>query len=294
MLITLGRPFGDDAQQGLMALRQGLLIRAGDVQEGRMVRANPFWAAGAPWVGRLRRAATARPSPVESVDRPLDALMQAPVPTRSIEARWPVALTIGVALVLARALPDRIRLVPGLALYLPVMAVLASMLAVRCTGGVRRWLRVERAMVLLLCVIMTIATLGGLAGLIRAIVSNSNAIDGVYLLTSSIVLWVGNVLIFSLLYWQIDLGGPEARLHHRVTHPDWLFPQVGLPQEMVPGWHPTFVDYLFLAFTTATAFSPTDTLPLTARAKLLMMAESAISLVNLAAVAARAINILGS
>jgi hypothetical protein len=220
--------------------------------------------------------------------------MHEPVPDRTIEPRWPVALTIFVALGLTRVLPDRLRLLPSWVLYLQVIAILASMVAVWRTGGKRRWLKVERSVVLILCFVMGVATLGGLGELIRAIVTGSKEIDGVYLLTSSIALWVSNVLLFSLLYWQTDLGGPEARLHHSSRHPDWLFPQAGLPQDLMPGWRPTFVDYLFLAFTTATAFSPTDTLPLTLRAKLFMMAESTISLVNLAAVAARAINILGS
>jgi hypothetical protein len=148
--------------------------------------------------------------------------------------------------------------------------------------------------VLILCFVMGVATLRGLAELIKAIVTGSKEIDGLYLLTSSIALWVSNLIVFSLLYWQIDLGGPEARLHHSSRHPDWLFPQVGLPKTIMANWRPTFVDYLFLAFTTATAFSPTDTLPLTSRAKLLIMAESVISLITIAAVAARAINILGS
>jgi len=220
--------------------------------------------------------------------------MHEPIPDRQIEPRWPVALTILVALGLARVLPDRLRIVPSWAFYLQVMAILAAMAAVWQTGGRQRWLKLERGVVLIFCLVMGVATLGGLAQLIKAIITGSTEIDGVYLLTSSIALWVSNVLLFSLLYWQIDLGGPEARLHHSSRHPDWLFPQAGLPQDLMPGWHPTFVDYLFLAFTTATAFSPTDTLPLTSRAKLMMMAESAISLVNLAAVAARAINILGS
>lgn len=220
--------------------------------------------------------------------------MQDPVPARAIEARWPVVVTILVVLVLAGGLPDRLRLLPGLVLDVSVAAILAAMVAVRWTGGQSRWLRVERGVVLLFCLFMAVATLGGLSKLINAIVSGSTAINGVYLLTSSIVLWVSNVLIFSLLYWQLDLGGPEARLHRDHRRPDWLFAQSSLPEAMAPGWHPTFVDYLFLSFTTATAFSPTDTLPLTSRAKLLMMVESTISLVNLAAVAARAINILGS
>ncbi len=115
------------------------------------------------------------------------------------------------------------------------------------------------------------------------------------LLASSIGVWVTNVLAFSLLYWQLDRGGPGSRENKDRIKPDWLFPQQGAPAEDVaPDWQPTFVDYLFLGFSTATAFSPTDALPLTIRAKMLMMLESSISLVTIVVVASRAINILGS
>ena len=97
-----------------------------------------------------------------------------------------------------------------------------------------------------------------------------------------------------MTYWRLDRGGPEPRANGRSTKPDWLFPQEGLPEYVPADWHPTFIDYLFLEFDTATAFSPTDDLPLTSRAKLLMMLESTISLVTIIAVVARAINILGS
>jgi hypothetical protein len=114
------------------------------------------------------------------------------------------------------------------------------------------------------------------------------------LLASSIAVWVTNVTTFSLLYWEIDRGGPEARQNNAGTMPDWLFPQTGAPAEDVrPDWRPVFVDYLFLGYSTATAFSTTDVMPLTSRAKLLMMLESAISLATIVVVAARAINILG-
>jgi hypothetical protein len=125
-------------------------------------------------------------------------------------------------------------------------------------------------------------------------VNQTKEIDGLRLFTSSISVWVSNVLMFSLLYWQLDRGGPEARMNNTGIRPDWQFPQVGDPEEAPPDWRPTFVDYLFLAFTTSTAFSPTDALPMTARAKLLMMLESSISLMTIIVVAARAINILGS
>jgi uncharacterized membrane protein len=103
------------------------------------------------------------------------------------------------------------------------------------------------------------------------------------------------MLIFSLLYWQMDRGGPEARVKHVEGRTDWLFPQENAPARDVPAnWQPAFVDYLYLGYSAATAFSTTDVMPLTARAKLLMMLESAISLATIVIVAARAINILGS
>jgi hypothetical protein len=102
---------------------------------------------------------------------------------------------------------------------------------------------------------------------------------------------LSNILLFSLAYWRIDRGGPEARLNQPLTKPDWVFPRA--EDTSLPGRNPTFVDYLFLAYWTATAFSPTDALPVTSRAKLLMMLESMVSLVTIIVVAARAVNIIG-
>lgn len=219
--------------------------------------------------------------------------MKKPTPARPIEPRWIVALTILVVLVLLTVLPDRVRIFPIWVPYLPGITVLAAMASVSLTGAKARWLRVEHIIMLLFCVVVGVWTLVSLAYLIREMVNQSTELDGLQLLTSSIAVWVTNVLTFSLLYWQIDRGGPEVRLDNGRTKPDWLFPQAEIP-EALPNWRPTFVDYLFLAFTTATAFSPTDTLPLTSRAKLMIMAESAISLTTTVMVASRAINILGS
>jgi hypothetical protein len=110
----------------------------------------------------------------------------------------------------------------------------------------------------------------------------------------SLIFAMANVIIFSIAYWRIDRGGPEARENKVRVRPDWIFPQEGVPDDFQRDWRPSFVDYLFIGFTTATAFSPTDALPLSRRAKLLMMAQSLISLVTIIAVAARAINTLGS
>jgi len=220
--------------------------------------------------------------------------MKKPAQERRIEPRWPVALTVLAVFFLLAVLPERVRLFPILFPYVVAIVVIAPMAAVTLTAAKARLLRVERVMTLFFFVVAGAATLAGLAYLIHAMVRRSAEIGGLQLLTSSIAVWITNVLMFSLLYWQIDRGGPEARLNNASTKPDWLFPQVGAGEDVPPDWRPMFLDYLFLGFTTATAFSPTDALPLTSRAKMLLMLESTISLATIVVVASRTINILGS
>jgi hypothetical protein len=112
------------------------------------------------------------------------------------------------------------------------------------------------------------------------------------LLRDAALIWLVNTLTFALWYWEIDAGGPSRRLHHGYVSRDFIFPQLAATTADAPPWCPHFIDYLFLAFNTSTAFSPTDTLVLSPRAKLLMMIQSLISLVGLAVIAARAINTL--
>jgi uncharacterized membrane protein len=157
-----------------------------------------------------------------------------------------------------------------------------------------RWRRIERITTMAFAVIVETLVIAALSYLIVKMLGRTETVSGRQLLTSSIGSWITNVLAFSMAYWQLDRGGPEARENDAGRRPDWLFPQAGAPDEAPVGWRPTYVDYLFLSFSTATAFSTTDTIPLTARAKLLMMLESGVSLVTLVVVAARAINILGS
>ncbi len=211
------------------------------------------------------------------------------------EPRWPVALTIVAVNLLLALLPGRLRLFPIWATYVVGVAILAPIVAVELTGARTRWLRIERSVTLLFFVVVTVVTLANLGNLIGAMLHRPADISGLQLFASSIAVWVTNVLIFGLLYWQMDRGGPEARVNDTGLRPDWLFPQEGAPAEDVPlGWRPNFVDYLFLGYSTATAFSTTDVMPLTSRAKMLMMLESTISLATIVVVAARAINILGS
>jgi hypothetical protein len=157
------------------------------------------------------------------------------------------------------------------------------------------WPRLEKAVILFLFVIAALAMVINLANVVTAMVGKPTDISGIQLLSSSIGVWITNVIIFALLYWQMDRGGPESRLNRESTSPDWLFPQETAPSgDVSPDWHPAFVDYLYLAYSTATAFSTTDAMPLTARAKLLMMLESSFSLMTVVVVASRAINILGT
>jgi uncharacterized membrane protein len=220
--------------------------------------------------------------------------MREPAQPMRIESRWPVALAIIFVLGLLELLPSRVRILPMWFPYLLVLALIVPMAAVSISTAKARWLRIERIVIYLFVAIAGLLNLSALQFLLSVMLNRSKEITGLQLLSSSIALWATNVLVFSLAYWRMDRGGPERRANHMSTKFDWLFPQEGAPEHVPPDWHPAFVDYLFLAFSTATAFSTTDVLPLTSRAKILMMLESTVSLVTIVTVAARAINILGS
>ena len=211
-----------------------------------------------------------------------------------IEARWPVVVAIVAILSLLALLPDRIRAFPRWVPFLPAIVLIVPMVALTLSSAKARWLRTESIAILFFFVIGGLGLVKSLVYLLSTMVLHSAEVTGLQLLSSSIAVWTSNVLLFSLAYWRLDRGGPEDRANSKSRKPDWLFPQQGVPEYVPPDWHPTFIDYLFLAFGTATAFSATDDLPLTSRAKLLMMIESTISLVTIITVAARAINILGS
>jgi hypothetical protein len=153
--------------------------------------------------------------------------------------------------------------------------------------------RMIRRLAISLTAITTLMNFGALARLIAAILAG-NAGSGRTLLLDAVNIWVTNVVIFALWFWALDRGGPAARGLVSERKNDFLFTQQQstVDREQFANWSPGFIDYLFLAFTNATAFSPADTFPLTVRAKLLMMAESVISLATIALVASRAVGIL--
>jgi hypothetical protein len=216
-----------------------------------------------------------------------------PVRPACIEPRWPVIIAILAVLLMLTMFSTRIRILPpwfqyaiGIALLLPVGGVWLS-------SGNPRWLSIERPATLVFSMVAEAFILTALFYVVNNMLARPEGFSGRQLLTSSIGGWCSNILAFSIVFWQIDRGGPEARANNMGTRPDWLFPQTGAPEEAPPGWRPKYVDYLYLSFSTATAFSTTDVMPLTSRAKMFMMIESAISLLTLVIVAARAINILG-
>jgi hypothetical protein len=210
-----------------------------------------------------------------------------------VEPRWPVALAIFAVLLLFSVMPERSRLLPSWSGFAIGIALIVLMIGVWLGGDRAHWLRVERAAMLALASALLAMTLLAVTFLVMEIMDQTSKYAGQQLLTVGIEAWVTNVLAFSIVYWDVDRGGPENRANESAALPDWLFPQAGVPKEVAPGWRPTYVDYLFLAFSTATAFSATDVAPLTVRAKLLMMLESCISLATIAIIASRAINILG-
>lgn len=210
------------------------------------------------------------------------------------EPRWPVAVTLLALLVLLVTMPARLRLLPEWVLVVAGAVVVAPLVAVALRPDSPTWRQLERTTTLAFVVFAAIGDLMVLRTLLLDILRNSQAVTGLQLLASSVAIWLANIVTFSLLFWQMDRGGPTGREGPAPPRPDWLFPQQQLDQEFVRGgWRPEFVDYLYLGFSTATAFSTTDAPPLTGRAKLAMMAESAISLLTLVVVAARAINVLG-
>jgi uncharacterized membrane protein len=246
----------------------------------------PPQSAGRPELRTKARDTPDSPSP--------DRWPGLPFPEFQIERRWPVALAVVAVALLLTMLPDRVRALPMWVSYLLGLVLIVPMAALTLATAKARWLRIERIITLIFFVIAVSGTIANLAYLIAEMVRHSGQVSGVQLLTSSVGMWAVNVLTFALLYWQLDRAGPEARANDTSSRPDWLFPQEGAREDVPPDWRPTFVDYLFLAYSTATAFSTTDVMPLTLRAKLLMMLESTISLVTIVAVMSRAINILGS
>ncbi|MEA2508172.1 MAG: hypothetical protein QOG21_254 [Actinomycetota bacterium] len=194
------------------------------------------------------------------------------------------------ALILYITLPERLTFGPRWV----IPALEAALIIPLTFRAPRRHLeeaRLVRFASLLLIVLVNAANLVSLALLVHLVLSGGAA-SGRQLIFSGIEIWITLVLVFALWYWELDRGGPGVRGSKAEQVPDFLFPQMATPELHQGSWMPDFLDYLYVAFTNATAFSPTDTMPLTSRAKSLMLVESMASITAIVMVAGRAVNIL--
>ena len=209
------------------------------------------------------------------------------------EPRWPALLAVAAAAALQLILPQTLirglgnrGLIPALEVALIVVLLVAN------PGQISPEESRLRIVGIGLIALITIANVVSLLELIHALLYPSGAdAAGRSLVYASVPIWLTNVIVFGLWYWELDRGGPAARQQPKHRRPDFLFPQMSTPGA-APGWTPRFLDYLYTSFTNATAFSPTDTMPLTAWAKFLIMLQSLASLVTVAVVVSRAVNIL--
>ena len=204
------------------------------------------------------------------------------------ETRWPAAIAIIGLGGSSLALPDHLMPGPRWLVPIAVALLLVPTLLAHAAGHHR----LDQLLGYGISIVVTLALVASLASLVTVMASGRQPPRD--LLSSATVLWVTNILVFALWYWRLDAGGPHAR-DSRGDHTAgaFFFPQMmqGAPDEDVP-WSPNFVDYLFLAFCTSTAFSPTDTPVLSRWAKLLTMVQASISLVCIAILAGHAVGLL--
>ncbi len=204
--------------------------------------------------------------------------------------RWPATIALLVCIVLYVILPAA--LVVGPRWLVPVLeAVPILFLTFGHPYRHPQEPRAVRLMTLATIAVINIFNLASIFTLINRMLSG-NVTNGRQLILAAVVVWFTNCVVFGMWFWEIDRGGPALRHTSHEREIDFFFPQMENPQFAPPQWTPKYTDYLYLAFTNATAFSPTDAMPLTFRAKALMAMESFASLAIIVIVTARAVNIL--
>jgi hypothetical protein len=226
-------------------------------------------------------------------------MAQDPLQTEEFESRWEAApaIAIVIALQLLLALVSRreqwklwvfdwwVWLIP----IGPELALLAPLAWHRSRRKLEQ-IGHRRTVALTLLGLVSAANALLLLAVVASLVRGQES-SGAQLLLKAITVWATNVIAFGLWYWAFDRGGPVRRLRPDPPPPDFQFPQMENPQLAPPGWQPHLIDYVYVSFTNAIAFSPTDAMPLSRWAKLLMLGESAISSLTVLLVAARAVNI---
>lgn len=212
------------------------------------------------------------------------------------ESRWPVLVALVSAIVMQGAIPRRYTVVPRwplLAMEVALLVVLLIINPVRLT----RATRLGKAASLLLLAAITIDNTASAVVLDYHILTGTVSNDAALLLGSGAAVFITNIIVYGIWYWEIDLGGPFARagVTERTPerrYPDFLFPQMDVRRLAPKDWEPRFLDYLYVSLTNVMAFSPTDTMPLTRRAKAMMALQALVAVSTIALVFARAVNVL--
>lgn len=206
------------------------------------------------------------------------------------EPRWPVMIVVALVIALQFTLPKSLslRVQPWICL---LEAILALALVILNPGLIKSHRKSRWSIGVGLVLVMTLSNIASVIELIRGLIDGT-VNNPTNLLAFGGSIWLTNIIIFSLWFWEFDRGGPGARAQALDPYPDFLFPQMSSPEYSPHHWAPNFFDYLYISFTNASAFSPTDVLPLTRWAKSLMMVQSATSLITVGLVIARAVNIL--
>jgi uncharacterized membrane protein len=207
------------------------------------------------------------------------------------EQRWPAAVAIGALIALEWLLPERLSLGPRW-LFPGLQVVIIGVIVAANPGRMRKSSRMLRTLGLLLIGVASAGNVYSVVRLVMDIVGRHDTGSAANLLMAGGGIYLINVLTFAVWFWELDRGGPAERAAGSDPYPDFLFPPMTSPEMTHKDWEPYFLDYFYVAFTNATAFSPTDTLPLSRWAKFAMALESAIALVTAALVIAKAVNAL--
>jgi uncharacterized membrane protein len=202
-----------------------------------------------------------------------------------------MAAAVLLAVVLQIGAPDKGKL-PGWWVFPILELVLLGIVMIQDPGRIDRRTVAGRRLTIGLITIMTVGTIVGVVVLLHDILANVHGLNATDLLGRGAAIWVTNVIVFSLWYWELDRGGPAERAAVSGISLSFAFPEDAMSELSIENWMPKYPDYLYLAFTNATAFSPTDTLPVRTWAKMAMLVQSSISLVTAILVIARAINIM--
>ncbi len=204
---------------------------------------------------------------------------------------WPASLALIACIVLYMILPSQLVIEPKWIVPALELAILIPLLWQRHrAGGGQPWVR---NIAIGLIAVINLANIISVIFLVHEMVKPGRLhATGRILIFSAIAIWVTNVIVFALWFWEFDRGGPLVRNTPAEGYPDFQFPQMENPRLAPPQWRPHFVDYLYISLTNSAAFSPTDAMPLTKRAKMAMGVGSIVSLVTVVVVASRAVNIL--